>query len=465
MTSNHLALKVGDSEKSTDESIQKTTVRRDVNGETNKTFPEEIFQKRRGTTNLGIEYEVLVTANIALQLISDNKIKDFRISSNNETFGDFDDVVVEMETDRGIEIKALQLKHGNKKKYITKKNLEKSKDYNLTKYFNSFQETKDKADVFILFTNNNINEDEFKPQGENFCLKPIKVSMSEDILDTLKISEDINYYYKFKIIEEKSTEQNPQTIQQYQTFLKQFYFYTDQEDLETLKKSTMERFIKIFCSNEATFKQYVSVISSWSIRAGKKEKLSKEMTQRAIALCLLSSQVEPHASNGQVTDKMATLREAIRVFAITLLKEENSKLATTLWANWKKNIHLEDLDKAHSRFSVFFDYISSLEDMDAKSITQLLWLAEKCPLIVKEYNTIGKAVQLCRDGKFILLGDGKWKEWMKDLSVFEKLSQLEGKPELYQKVQQNFNIFQQEIAKLTVNELLEISNVQRHPST
>ncbi|XP_063904795.1 uncharacterized protein LOC135123848 [Zophobas morio] len=412
-------------------------------GETNKTLSEKIFEKRAGTTDKGKKYEDLVTANVALQMVSDSKIRDFHISSNDKNFGDFDDVVIEIETDRGTKTKALQLKHSIKKKQLYIKQLAGKKgDFSLIKYFKSAQEIQGEVQEFILFTTNTFEtseETKFKLEGEEFHLKPIKKTVSGDDFGVLRISENINYYHIFQIVEDEWTKKNPEKIQHYRTFFESFRLYTHQECFEALTKSTMDRFNKMFCSNEETFKKYVDVISEWSLKDGKKETLSKRMMQRTIALRVLSSQIEPFVFVS-VTDEMKILREAICLFDITLLEKKGSNAIKQLWGDLHENLDLTELNKIRLLYSLSCDYISSVENVDANLLTQLLWLMEKCPLIVKEHDNIEKAIKVCPDAKFIILGEGKYEEWMKERSVFQNLSNLKSNGELRDKILQNFTV-------------------------
>ncbi|XP_063924815.1 uncharacterized protein LOC135138746 [Zophobas morio] len=448
-----------------------------TDGERNKTSSHKVFEKRAGTTDKGKKYEDLVTAKVALQLVSDSEIRDFHISSNDKNFGDFDDVVIEIETNSGIKTKALQLKHSNEKRQLYIKQLaSKTGNFSLIKYFKSAQEVQGELEEFILFTTNTFKtseETKFKLEGEEFYVKAIKKAISGDDLDVLRISENINYYHTFQIVEDEWTKQNPEKIQQYQTFFERFRLYTNQERFEALTKSTMDEFIEMFCSNEETFKKYVDVISEWSMRDGKKETLSKRMMQRVIALRLLSSRIEPFVF-GSVTDEMEILREAICLFDITLLEKKGSNAVKKLWGDLNKNLDLKELNKVRSLYSLSSNYISSVENLDANLLTQLLWLMEKCPLILKEHVNMEKAIKLCPDVKFIILGEGKYDEWMTEHSVFQNLSNLEQEIELYETVLRKFTISIQgkeprnlvtafeknkEIFKhVTVEKLLEMTN-------
>ncbi|KAJ3658212.1 hypothetical protein Zmor_009965 [Zophobas morio] len=454
----------------TEENMQPTETK-NIDAETSKTF-----RKRTGTTDLGKSYEDMITANVILQLVSDSNIKDFWVSSNNENFGDFDDVVIEVETDRGTHTKAIQLKHTSRETLTKKQLLSKKGDFSISKYFNSTKNIQDKAQQFILFTNKEFNiveETQLKLEGEEFHIELIKMSASENSAEDLGISKNINYWYKFQIIEEKWSKEDFEKIQQYKTFFERFRLYTNQERLETVTKSTMDRFTEMFCSNEEIFDAYFKLISEWSLKEGLKEKLSKKFTQRLIALRLLSPYIEPFAF-GPVSDDMKILRDAIYQFDITLLQEEGTNRVKKLWGDLDKNLDFNELNKVRSRYSLCSAYIASVENLNQNLLTQLLWLMDKSPLIVKEHKNIDKAIQLCRDKKFVLLGDGECREWMEDRSVFQNLSHLESKLESYEKVLQNFSLslqgknvvnlktaFEQNKAFLkhvSVNKLLEMSN-------
>ncbi|XP_063907537.1 uncharacterized protein LOC135125783 [Zophobas morio] len=456
---------------------QKERIRKEKDGKVNADFSKETFEKRGGTTDKGKKYEDLVTANVALQLVSDSKINDFRISSNDKNFGDFDDLVIEIKTDGEIKTKALQLKHSNEKRQLYIKQLAGEKgDFSLIKYFKSAQDVQGEVQEFILFTTNTFKtskETKFKLEGEEFYLKAIKKTVSGDDYDVLRISENINYYHTFQILEDEWTKQNPEKIQQYQKFFESFRLYTTQERFEALTKSTMNKFTEMFCSNEETFKKYVEVILEWSMRDGIKGKLSKRMMQRVIALRLLSSQIEPFVF-GSVTDEMKILREAICLFDITLLEKKGSNAVKNLWGDLDQNIDLKELNKLRVLYSLSCNYISSVENLDANLLTQLLWLMEKCPLIVKEHINMEKAIKVCPDAKFIIIGEGKYEKWMTERSVFQNLFNLKSEVELYEKVLRQFTISIQgkeprnletalekkdEILNhVNVNKLLEMSN-------
>ena len=78
-------------------------------------------------------------------MVSTNKVKNFYVSSDDPNFGAFDDVVIEVETDDGVQTIAVQLKHSNNPGNLGIKRLASEKgDFSLLKYFKSFQEIKER---------------------------------------------------------------------------------------------------------------------------------------------------------------------------------------------------------------------------------------------------------------------------------------------------------------------------------
>ncbi|KAJ3652955.1 hypothetical protein Zmor_018877 [Zophobas morio] len=418
--------------------------------EENASSTKQSFRKRPGTTDKGKKYENVIIANIVLHMVSTETVKNFYVSSDDANFGDFDDVVIEVQTDTGIQSMAVQLKHSNKPGNLVTTRLASEKgDFSLLKYFKSFQEIKEKPQQFILFTNLKFHTSEdtkFQLDGKKFYLKPYKIEIADD---SFKLSQHINYCYKFRIVEDEGEVDSE--LQHFKAFLECFSLYSNQQSLEALENSTANDFVKMFCSNQEPFEKYLKIISEWDMQEGSKNKLEKKMMQRAIALCLLSPYIENFAS-GEVSDKGKILREAIRPFDITLLENVECDMKKCLWGDLDKNIDIKELNKLRSFYRPSPNYISRIEDVDGNVLAQLSWLMEKRPLIVKEHENIEKAVQLCPDGKFVLVGEGKWKEWMRGRSVFQNLLDLKSEHNVYEKVMQNFTVSLQGKPELTLTD-------------
>ena len=98
-----------------------------------------MFEKRRGTTDQGKDYEHLYIANLVLKLITDDKVENFHLSSNDVEYGSFDDVVVEIVYKNRTETVAIQLKHVTRRTSMIEKLNSKSGDFSIEKYYENFK--------------------------------------------------------------------------------------------------------------------------------------------------------------------------------------------------------------------------------------------------------------------------------------------------------------------------------------
>ncbi|XP_063904034.1 uncharacterized protein LOC135123369 isoform X2 [Zophobas morio] len=404
----------------------------------------ESFKKRSGTTDRGKEYEDVVLAFVILELVKDAATKNFHVSSNEEGFGAFDDIVIKTESDKGNEIKAVQLKHTENRILSTKNLMSKTGDFSIGKYFKTFQEIKKDANEFILYTNRPFKCDDnttFQLEEEEFSIILVKVKAASEVAE-------IDSAYQFKIIEEDWNVEMLLKIREYQRFFSKFYLYTDQKKVEILKNSVAENFKTTYYSDQEKFEKFFRRLSEWNIQEGNKEKLNKRWIKRVIALLLLSSHIEPLSSGSVIVnsgnDKVKIFRETVSLFDITLLKKESYEKLNPVWNDTKKenNFDFTELNKVRKMYFPAIKYIDhkNIDKIDPRIFIQLLWLTDKCPLIIRQHENVEKAIQLCPDKKFILIGEGKKEEWMKIYSVFQNLSNLIWKPDLCERIMQNFTI-------------------------
>ncbi|XP_063904137.1 uncharacterized protein LOC135123429 [Zophobas morio] len=400
------------------------------------------FKKRSGTTDKGKEYEDVVLANLVLNLVRDQKVTNFHISSNDAEFGAFDDIVIKLEPEKGHErhVKAVQLKHTDTKTLCTKNLGSKKGDFSIKRYFQSFQEIEKDADEFILFTNRSFKYNDnakFELEEEGFFVKPVKVKASAEL------SEKLNCAYQFEVVEENWNIEMLLKIQEYQRFFAKFYLYVDQENVEKMKKTAAEKFTRTYSSSVEIFERFLKIVSEWNMQDGNKEMLNKVWMQRVLALQLLFPKIEP-LSFGTVNDNMKVFRKAISSFAITLFKNKSCEIVKQLWGDVAKeeNIDFKELNIVRKRYLSNIRHItaSNIDNIDPNAFTQLLWLMDMCPLILRECENVEKAIQLCPNKKFILVGEGKFEEWMKKYSVFQQLSNLNKDSELREQIMQNFTI-------------------------
>ncbi|XP_063903853.1 uncharacterized protein LOC135123273 [Zophobas morio] len=398
----------------------------------------ETFKKRAGTTDKGRDYEDVVLANVVLRLLNDPRVKTFQISSNDDDFGAFDDLVVKLASDKenDIQVKAVQLKH-TERKVLSLENLRAVKgDFSIKKYYKSYTEIEKQIDELILFTNRPFNPPDnatFQLEGEGFYVKLTKREVSSDI------SENVSHVYQFEIVDDQTTVEN---FQKYQEFFRKFFLYTDQENCDTLEKITANKFKTTYCSDDETFGKFLKTVAKWNVQDGKKEKIDKKWAQLVLSLHLLSSHTES-LSFGPVNEKMKIFREAISFFDVTLIEDKSVETVKQLWGDVgkEKTIDFKELNKVRKKYLPSLAHINAtdIDTIDPKAFTQLLWLTDDCPLILREWEKMKNILQLCPDKKFVLVGGTKDEEWMKKDSVFQNLSDLSLKPEILN-IMKNFTI-------------------------
>jgi hypothetical protein len=254
---------------------------------------------------------------VILKLIQNTDIRDFSVSSNDENFGAFDDVVFETESLRGSrQIQAVQLKHANKDKILTKSALEGERgDFSIAKYYEEFKKLDcggDPSVQFVLLTNRRFDLRE----GESIKLKheDVEVKMFKVQPDPLVNTSTKGFCYKFVV--EKA---------QHREFFDNFVLYTDQMNIDKIKKNISTRFETMFTCDKISFKDFMEFINEWSIREGKKPKLDTILTKRVITLCLLSPFIVPFMfdQHGTVDANSKLLREAIFHFNVTVFNSDN----------------------------------------------------------------------------------------------------------------------------------------------
>ncbi|XP_063904564.1 uncharacterized protein LOC135123654 [Zophobas morio] len=396
----------------------------------------EIFRKRTGTTDKGKEYENAVITKVILQLITDDTVKNFHLSSNDEQFGAFDDLVVKLESNKGIDVIAMQLKHSERKILSTEHLKSKKGDFSISKYFKCYQEIGSTTDEFILFTNRpfNCNDNvKFQLEEEAFYIQPIEAKGS------LEVSEKANRVYQFHVVEDPSTTGNLPKIQEYKAFFEKFYLYTDQENFDSMRNSTMNKFRATYTSNEDIFDKVFKMISKWNMQEGSKAKLTKKWMRTVIALQLLCSHIEP-LSLGSVNERTKIFREVIAQFDITLFGEKSCETVKQMWGDSREDkIDVTELTRVGRNYQLATSCIDG-NNLNVMAFSQILWIMDKCPLIVHEFEGFETVMQLCPEKKFILVGADKKKGWMTNYSVFRNLSDLSQKRDMRERVMHSFTI-------------------------
>jgi ankyrin repeat protein len=365
---------------------------------------------------------------LIFKLINNKDIEDFSISSNNAKFGDFDDVVLEIKYyNQKPQTYALQLKHENKTGLLTVAGLTGiNGKFSINKYINGFKFVDDSVKV-ILFTNKLFDGSE--KQRIKFGEETIIVHESPQ--DSLLTTSDKGHSYNFKI-------ENPINLPETTVkFFNNFLLYTNQMHIEKLEAWIHNEFRKMFGCEESVSKDYIHFVTNWSLTDGKKKKLEKTWVKRAIAIQLLSPFIKPlWFDSDPVNENTRLLRETMSRFRITILDEENCNKVTILWKDFKNEINdLALLNKIRKQYHIKMSQIDSVDDLDQKELSKMLWLMGKCPLVLDGKGKISAALTLCPDDKFVLLSPSFSIDFS---SSFQNLSDLQDETDMFQNFLNNF---------------------------
>ncbi|XP_063923281.1 uncharacterized protein LOC135137527 [Zophobas morio] len=413
------------------------------------------FYKRPGTTDKGKDYEDLMVTRLVLQLLTDHRNAHFKISSNDENFGAFDDVVLEIKNinTHTEEKYALQLKHASRDKPFSTDALTKdSGNYSIKKYFKSFQQVKKSVVGFklILITNLKLNVADGTfieiVDGESFQVKIVK----DKVIPLLNTSSEIQHCYKFRIAEDTRPSK---TVEQYQHFFDNFYFYTHQSNVDQLKENTSTLMKEAFFCSDSSVETFLQFITEWSIREGTKEKLDNETMQNIVALQVLSPQLLP-LTFGNVNDNMRLFRDAISLFDVALFDFSCFQEVQKLWGDLKNELKdTKELNQLRKRYQITKNNIQDVNKLNDEDCSKFLWLMNKCPLIIPKNDSSQKIVDLCKDKRFVLLGSDA--VGLGKFSVFWKLSDLDEHLMLFQKIVTNFRCSIQDSREITLIELID----------
>jgi ankyrin repeat protein/Pyruvate/2-oxoacid:ferredoxin oxidoreductase delta subunit len=402
-----------------------------------------IFEKRRKTTDPAQDYKHIYIAQLVLKLIENEEIEDFSLSSNNEKFCDFDDIVVEIKYHtRGIQIYAFQLKYFDSRKVSTIAGLT-GDNGNFEKYVKNV-----KSNVkLILFTNSTFN-------GQKFKFGETAVKVDNSLPDPLLSTWEAGQCYQLKI--ENAAD---------------CLLYANQADVTTIEVDTLEAFTKMFNCDESVFTEYVYFIIGWNLTEGTTQKLSKRCIKRAIAIRVLSPFIKPLSfSSSPVDENTKLLRDVMSKFRITIFDKRNYKSVKSIWKDVKNEIDLKEVNDVRKQYQVKLNHVDNLEDFGGGESNVILWLMGQCPLVLDGRTDLNPALKMCEDDNFVVLSP---KFSIESSSQFQDLSGLENQPQLYQNFMNRFvyslpcagtvtlsemNLDRGEIKKITTDELVLMTN-------
>ncbi|XP_063907485.1 uncharacterized protein LOC135125753 [Zophobas morio] len=393
---------------------------------------DDNFTVRPGTIDRGKDYEVFNIANIILNLLSDDNLKDFKIASNAAGFGDFDDIVLEVEYEDGSKEEYLvQLKHvqQDNKMLVLDSLVKDNGKYSIKKYFNSYRKDikpKNNNSKMVFYTNLKLNEVDFKIpfQTSNVEISPIEEE--NKWLVTSAEKKPVRF-----VIEKPSD-----VDELYEEFFNNFLLYTNQANTKQIRNDLSEKFCRLFNCEQDACEKYIQFVSEWSKKEGKKQKLTKLWIRQVIAACLLSQYINP-VSNIKVKDKYLPLTQAMDKFHLTAFPAEETNKVAEIWEHSEDYTDcLRDFNIMRQKFHLKMQNITkrNLSKLPDKSL--LLWLGNKCPLVIFENPTTTAAIKLYPEGKYIVMENddvsSEFKQKLKDRYVFRCLSDLDRESEDYE---------------------------------
>ncbi|KAJ3648582.1 hypothetical protein Zmor_020375 [Zophobas morio] len=420
-------------------------------------MPDEFFKKRAGTTDRGKDYEDLFISYIILDFIFDDEIQDFQISSNDESFGAFDDIVLEItwrNEEKPKDSYALQLKHSARP--LTLKNLiTKSGDFSVRKYHADFVKLKQDAFKWVILTNRKFNYNEreakIRIEGDDFDVKIVKHEADEDFM---KFCER-RCFYQFRTVK------NDEIEDVYEEFFQKFFLCTNQLDVFQIEAAAIDKFKRFFDCGERIFRDYYKFVTDWSIREGRKVKLNKGLMKEVIAAQVLSPSIKVVTS---VLHKEAEAGESLLLdimskFHVTYFMEEDfetlSKLLGVVVQKFKENKDmLKEVSITALKYQVVSSGIKELGSLSDDKCNLLLWIFNLGHLVVKGNESVNKALSLCQNKKFIILCQRSCDSYQS--SSFKYLSNLQ--PQDVQDISKTFKCVFQGKKEITLESLLECSH-------
>ncbi|KAJ3641441.1 hypothetical protein Zmor_027948 [Zophobas morio] len=420
-----------------------------------------MFKKRAGTTDKGKDYEYLYIANLGLKLLIDDDVENFYLSSNDDEFGSFDDVVVEIIFKDRTETYAVQLKHVTRKTALIDKLNSPNGEFSIEKYYESFKNQRkleEPSVKMVLFTNCMMNTEHLN----RFKFGKLTPCEQDNLID---ISNSKGQCYRFEASEDN--------LEKYEFFFKNLYLCSDHPDVRQLKKEIFERLEAHFGSNESVFREYVDFITQWSIKDGKKFKLDKTLIKRVIALCVCSPFTKSlsFVAGKPVDDKEKIFREAVSKRDLAVIDKNNFEKIKSVWSDAIDGIDdIKTTSKINKMYQIMENGITSKENLyaeDASKVSKLMWLLGKTPLIVEGSPQVYQAIKTCQIRNIIVLDNqetfsksvGGITDSQQKTLLFQNLSDLKEHTTLYEEILTNFTYSLEGQREAALKFLLEMCDV------
>ncbi|EFA03074.1 uncharacterized protein LOC103314642 [Tribolium castaneum] len=407
------------------------------------------FRFRAGCIDYGSSYEFLVAAYYGIHLSLSKDVSDFKLSTNNNDLGNFDDVVLEIKYKDGDEhLYALQLKHsGAKEDNISVHSFEAQKgNFGLKKYCNGFKDIEEifksnPSEIpfekfhFILYTNQvlpklkNKNKEADELKLTNSTIYRHDNCAARNLLNLSKA--DSFFIYKFRDTTETLDAK----------FLERFYLYTKQKDAQEMKCLISKTIFSIYRNSDLNVvTNYVNFFKSWWRGDYGNYKLTKKDIMLKLSEYILTPHI-PEPDLKSLGSKSHLLDQVLEPFDLVVLDDEtkNKIWATILPKHFQKKMSWTQPITSDEKF--FPDDVKvpisaqgeNFVDQSLKKIYTILWHLDKVPLVIKVSDKYRPAIyaaiklsELYQDKKkFILIDDNfAGDEFSEDLKILHTLGDL-----------------------------------------
>jgi septum formation topological specificity factor MinE len=416
----------------------------------------------KNTPGVGSEYEVLIPAYFALKLNTED-IEDFKIQSNVENVGKFDDVVIDVTKNKTEVSFAIQLKHKeNKSKQLLPAYLQaKKSDFSLKKYCESFKGLSDvnKQRQFILYTNAEFDSER--------TAEVTKFTMIQDDRCDGKIffdtSSDEKNVYRFEV-NDKTPQDGEITKQDYDTFFSRFRLFVCQKNFEDLEQAMVKNL-----QNDLIYvvPKYLDLFRKWHQGKFTNKKIDKATVNVHLIEIFLSPFVitDRYLLLGQ-NEKLKLFGEITKKFDVTVV---NDSFTSVIEVKLKNNEELYQIGPDASDDENIMGLAKEMKLID-KSVTVLenevklkvLRYAFEKPIIVNFNETskelIYKIMELHQLGskiKFILVGQGIQSARLSRFRIFKNVNGLRNNDQLYTEVTRTCRLSLQGRKETTLEVLID----------
>ncbi|KAJ3653049.1 hypothetical protein Zmor_018967 [Zophobas morio] len=401
------------------------------------------YEKLAGTVDQGREYEQIMCAFYALKLIANDEVEDFEMTTNQQGFGTFDDIVLKVTfKDKKERTFLFQLKHKEAAKRLRKVDLRKGKhDFDVGKYCTSINENIETSEdiICVLYTNCPLDLKNSTEIETNINIERCPSVEFEDLLSNKELQKVQSVFRVTQNSEDKNCK---------------FYLFSEQGNL-TQTQLYVEKMLK-YLLRYNIYDSFTHFISQWW---SKNFVLSKDDVIAKLIELALSPHTKTLTSNKQ-NDKTQYLKAAIMNFQITIVKKPDEEIVENIWPNQGNTT--DECGKIKQKFAIW-----------TNEETKISWYLNKAPLIVrvKDGNrfiikTMTKLMKKATDNRKLILIGNVARSNFEGMEVFQNLSDLITKSkdtEHCQNILRTFTISIQGREPISLERLVNIDNeIARH---